>query len=160
MKARQMGSGGRSNMDGRRGATSPFQWDRGRARRRFFIAFTGVCVFAGCLAQVWLTTRVAQSTGRITRLADEVHATEIDLSIARADLSQRRLFSELHDPARRAGFARQGHLEEVTLAPAPSPGAPVVEQLAADLVRGSFRLMTEARAQDRPEVSGRRATAR
>ena len=155
MKARSLGNAGSVAQERRLSTMSPFEGDRRHARRRWIIGLTATLVFVGGLAQVWLSTRVAQTTGRISQLADQVHATEIDLSIARADLSQQRLFSELHDSAARAGFARQGHLEEVALAPQPAAQAPVVEQLAADLVRGSFRLMTEARAQDRPEVSGR-----
>lgn len=139
----------------------PFREERSRAKRKVLLGAGVAGLFVACLIQVWLTTHVAEATGRVNRMAQSVELTEIDLAIARAELSQRQVFSELSASAEKAGFRRDGRIEEVALGGETPQRSPVIEQLAEDLVRGSFRLMSEARAQDlRPEESWDRAAGR
>ena len=127
-----------------------FRQDRNRARNRIFLLLGGVVIFTACLAQVWLTTEVADRNCRVNRLEREVGMTAVGIEISQAQLSRRQIFGELHGAAEVVGLARGGPREEIALEFETLPDDGVLEQIAADIQRGSWLLLTEAVAQDRP----------
>jgi hypothetical protein len=131
-----------------RGAAA-FRRDRGRGRRRAFLALAAGLVFASCLAQIWLTTEVAEQGSRVNRLAAEVGLKKTALSISQAELSRHQTFARVRSAAELAGLASGGQVEEVALAPDPAAASGVLGQVAADIRRGSWLILTEAVAGDR-----------
>lgn len=138
-----------------RTALGGFADDRQRLERRIGLSFMVAIVFVVALARVWLTTEVSDHVSRVHHLERAIAQVGVDLSIARSELDERRIFAEIAPGAEVAGLARQGARHEVPITETPEPIASARADLASDLERGSRLLIAEAVAADAPREPGR-----
>jgi hypothetical protein len=144
-----------------RASRRAFREDRGRVRRRLGFALV-VAVFCGCgMLRIWMSTETAACGSRISSLKGENQRLGTDLTVARSQLDQRRMYGALMVPAEKLGYGTRGERRLLPVEPDPPapPAPPLWAQMGTELRASSRLILSEALAQDR-KAGGRSRGAR